>query len=159
MESTGIKTTFLSFFWEVLPCHVKGIHNKLVFVHANQPRAKRGFAVQPCSHGAARRDTAQLQSIMYLEMLTAFKDIFGRLKWVKIEKWAWIINSLCLNPDLPWVCLEKLPQNSLADIYMCPEVSNELICPLLWKHSVVRELEWKGRQHVAAFCRKMERFF
>lgn len=73
VESTGVKSTFLSFF-----CHVKGTHNKLVFVHTKQPRAERRLAVQPCSHGADRRDTAHLQSIMYLQMVTAFKDIFAR---------------------------------------------------------------------------------
>lgn len=68
-------------FWEdkVLLCLVKGTYNKLVFVLANQPLAKRGSAVQPYSHGRPLRQTPPRLFIMYLEMFVVLYIFFGRL--------------------------------------------------------------------------------
>lgn len=42
---------------------MKGKNNKLVFVNANQPRAKGGSAVQPCSHSRARQGTQTVSNV------------------------------------------------------------------------------------------------
>lgn len=75
-------------FWEdkVPLCLVKGSYNKLVFVLANRPPAKRGSAAQPYSHGRPLRQTAPRLFIMYLEMFVVLKDFFFFGKALKGRK-------------------------------------------------------------------------